>query len=110
MSRTGKIIEKIIKNEDMFTVFYNDWCGYSRNALKVLKNNKQNYKGYNIDNIDGKMDRLLQELSDNKDTINFDIGHKTRPIVFYGGKFIGGYDDLVEYLKKKGQKNWYLKY
>jgi glutaredoxin len=93
------IQKKIDSNDDLFTVFYSKWCPYSMNALSLLKENKLSFKAYLIDDIKGEIKGLLNCLKDNKDITNFNIQHKTRPIIFHKKKFIGGYSDLEIYIK-----------
>tara|TARA_S200000501_G_C20554903_1_gene626142 strand:+ start:398 stop:688 length:291 start_codon:yes stop_codon:yes gene_type:complete len=90
----SKFSKKIKKNSDIYVIFYSDWCGYSMEAIKYLKKNKIPFKGYKIDKIKGKLDQLLTELRRDKHVHNFDIDHKTRPIIFKKGVFLGGYDKL----------------
>jgi glutaredoxin len=56
------------------------------------------YKGYDINQIKGNMPKLLSILNENANLINFDKNHRTKPIIFYNGKFIGGYQQLAEKL------------
>jgi glutaredoxin len=93
---------KVIENKNKYVVFYCKWCKYSIRAIDLLKQKKLSYKSYDIDSIPGGMDALLENLIANKKIISFDVSHKTRPIIFGRGKFIGGYDDLVMSLKSDG--------
>lgn len=86
------------KDSDIFILFYSPWCQYSKNAIELLKMKGLPFKGYNIDNIKGNIDKILYYLSKNKNATDFDDTHRTRPIIFHKGKFIGGYTDLVKYL------------
>lgn len=97
-----KFNDKILKNKDrdVFIIFYNEWCGFSRRALDLLREKNLSFKGYQVDKIKGKMPRLLDSLISKKNLTNFDENHKTVPIIFKGGNFIGGYEDLVRYLDK----------
>jgi glutaredoxin len=88
--------EKIMSNKDIYTVFYSDWCGYSKSALELLKKNKLPYKGYKIDKIDGQLDGLLDKLKNTKNLTKFEEFHKTRPVIFYNGEFIGGFQELKQ--------------
>lgn len=92
----NSIINKIITNNDKFVVFYSDWCMYSLNAIKLLKTKNRSFKGYLIESIEGDMDTLLDVLKKHKEKINFNELHKTRPIIFYKGKFLGGYTELKQ--------------
>ena len=88
----------IANNNDIYTVFYSTWCGYSTESLKLLKNHNKNYKGYQIDKISGGLTTLLTCLEKTKNITNYDSTHRTRPIIFNNGTFIGGFSDLEEHL------------
>jgi glutaredoxin len=92
----GKIIENICsdKYSDYYIILYSSWCGYSQNAIQLLNDKNVKFKGYIIENIDGDMSKLLKILNKNKDKIDFNSNHTTRPIIFYNKKFIGGYSEL----------------
>lgn len=92
--------KKIIKNNDKFIIFYSEWCTYSKNALALLKDKKKSFKGYKIESIKGGIERLMASFNNNREKLAFDISHKTRPIIFYKGKFIGGFTELKEFLDK----------
>ncbi len=95
-----KYTRKIMENaeNDIFIVFYSDWCKYSTDVIQLLERNDMSYKGYQIDKIKGGMDRLLKFLIQSKDQTDFDPMHNTRPIIFYRGKFIGGYTEMRRYI------------
>lgn len=86
------------KKNNLFIIFYSPWCKYSTDAIQLLHNNNKSYKGYNIDKIKGGIGELLFCLSDKSNITYYNKNHKTRPIIFYKGKFIGGYDNLKNYL------------
>jgi glutaredoxin len=67
-------------------------------AIKLLKSNDIQYKKYNLDTFEGGLEHVLDCLIEYKDVVNFDPKHKTRPLVFYKGKFIGGFRELKETL------------
>ncbi len=97
----GKFIDKIIdyKDDDLYVVFYSSTCGYSIKLLNYLKNNKINFKGYDVNNGQDRFQNLLIDLNENKaELIYFDPSHRTKPIVFYKGKFIGGAGDTISLL------------
>jgi glutaredoxin len=91
----SKFSKKIKKNSDIYVIFYSDWCGYSMEAIKYLKKEKIPFKAYKIDKIKGKLDKLLTELKKDAHIHNFDINHKTRPLIFKYGIFLGGYGELI---------------
>lgn len=96
-----KFNKKILDNKefDRYIIFYSPWCPFCSSAIDLLKENKKNFKGYNIDNIKGGLDKILFCLKKNSDTTKFKEDHKTRPIIFYKGVFIGGFTDLKKHLE-----------
>lgn len=60
-------------------------CPYCMNAKKLLDEKGIQYEDYNIDNDEAKRKDLIEKT-----------GQNTVPYVFLDGKFIGGYDQLVE--------------
>ena len=86
------------KDKNYFIVFYSPSCKFSVNAITLLETKNISFKGYNIDNIKGNRKRLLHFLKQQKDITSFDEQHKTIPIIFYKGKFIGGFSELESYL------------
>jgi glutaredoxin len=98
----SKIVEKIILNKDKYVIFYSEWCAYSESAIKMLTEYNLPFKGYIIENIDGGLDRIITDIKEYNSIVelNFINSHKTRPIVFFKGKFIGGYTELKNILQK----------
>ena len=96
-------IYKKIKDTGGYVIFYSEWCGWSMKAVQLLKDAGVKCKGYIIDKIDGDLPFILNRLNINSKKLKFKKNHKTRPLVFKDGKFIGGHDALVEHLKN--QKN-----
>jgi glutaredoxin len=93
------ILNKISKaNSDTYIIFYKKTCPYCRNTLQLLREKKVHYKGYDINKIGGTS-ILLELFNQHKDELKFDPKHKTIPLIFLDGKFIGGYDDLKLKLK-----------
>lgn len=91
------ITKKILNNNKIYTIFYSDWCGYCHSAFELLRKKGLAYKGYNIDKLEG-MQNILNKLNKTKELTNFDPEHKTRPIIFYDSKFIGGFNELDQFL------------
>jgi glutaredoxin len=95
------INNKILMNKDMYTVLYSNWCPYSANALSLLVKKGVNVKAYKLDDITlngNKIGRNIQPvlnlLIKHKNKTGFNARHMTRPIIFYNGKFVGGYEQL----------------
>jgi len=84
-------------NKDYFVIFGLSYCQYCKNAKIFLKENNQKYKYYEIDQFYNTFLNTLKQTQHKYPNINFDIKHKTFPIIFYKGKFIGGYTDLLKY-------------
>uniref|UniRef100_A0A6C0LSI5 Uncharacterized protein n=1 Tax=viral metagenome TaxID=1070528 RepID=A0A6C0LSI5_9ZZZZ len=98
----NKVMEKLEESKKgYFIIFFTYDCAYSRNALELLKSNRLNYKGYDINKIDGGIHILLNTFRKNAKNVNFDTNHTTRPLIFYEGKFIGGFDKLSNFLKNE---------
>ena len=101
MNENNPIIQKIISADpSTYIVFFVRECSYCQSALNLLRKKNIPYKGYNIDNIKDGMKGLLMVLRKNADLLNFDLDHKTKPIIFLNGKFIGGADDLSKKIGK----------
>ena len=77
-------------------ILYSSWCGYSRNALELLKDKKKPTKKIEIEEIKGNMDEIRNYLS--KENLGFPKSYSSRPMIFMNGKFIGGYDQLRKIL------------
>ncbi len=93
------ILEKILNSApDTYIIFFKKTCPFCIRTLDKLRKSKLNYKGYNIDSINGKTPRLLDLFIKHKDKINYDPNHSTIPIIFFNKKFIGGYDKLIEHI------------
>lgn len=95
MKEIHPIIDKIINApKNTFIIFFTNDCYYSSKALMLLRMNRLSYKGYNINNINGGMNRLLDILNQYYHLVKFNTSHHTKPIIFLNGKFIGGFDQL----------------
>lgn len=101
MPKLDQYTKKVLDNDDKYIIFYSSWCGYSQRALEFLRSNNLPYKGYSIDKIKNGLEHLLKRLGTNYELTNFQQDHRTRPIVFHNGKFVGGYTELVDYAKNR---------
>ncbi len=75
---------------DSYTVYGRPWCGYCSGALSLLER-----AGLEFEYIDiREQDISKAELADK-------IGHPvyTVPQILHGDRYIGGYTDLVPYLR-----------
>lgn len=96
-----QIINKIINaDKNTYIIFYTKECLFSQKALQLLRNKNKSFKGYNINSIPGNMRTLLDVLNSNINLINFNPNHKTKPIIFLNGNFLGGFNDLQLYFNK----------
>jgi len=94
-----------IKKNSNYVIFYSEWCHWSMKAVDLLKKHKVKCKGYIIDNIDGGLPFVLKRLKKNKKEFHFTENHRTRPLIFKDGQFIGGHDALVEHFKILNKKS-----
>ncbi len=101
MPSVNRVTQKILKHKNKYVIFYSEWCKYSQNAIELLKNKNIPYRGYIIENIvpNDNIQLLLNKLARNKDITNFNSSHRTRPIIFKHGKFLGGYTELNQDLE-----------
>lgn len=91
------IIEKIINAPvNTYIIFFTYDCPYCRRALDLLKRSAVAYKGYDINAIQGGMPKLLDVFNQNNKLINFNPNHRTKPIIFNNGIFVGGYTELSQ--------------
>ena len=97
--KLSKYIKAILNNDVDYVIFYSDWCCYSMNAINLLKSKKVKFAGYIIDGLDKSMSELLDDFIKNKELLDFDVKHRTRPIIFKNGKFLGGYTELKKDLR-----------
>ena len=89
--------EKIAKHGDKYVLFYSDWCTWSNKALDLLKRSGVPYRAYLIEKIvKDDLPRLQRHFSEDSGRNSFVASHKTRPIVFKNGSFLGGYDQLAK--------------
>ncbi len=74
--------------KDKFIAFGRPGCGYSENAQKLAKNNKNRviYKQFEF-TPNSKVKVELMKYTNGK--------HSTWPFVFYNGSLVGGYTDLA---------------
>jgi glutaredoxin-related protein len=86
----NQVIQTIKKNPCV--ILYSSWCGYSRKALDLLKQAKRSAKKIEIEDIQGSMNEIRNQLS--KAGVGFPKSYSSRPMIFMNGKFIGGYDQL----------------
>lgn len=102
MENIHPIIKKIIAAEpDTYVIFFVYECPYCQRALELLRKSNVKYKGYNINDINGGMTTLLEVLNKNNELVGFNKNHRTKPIIFFNRKFLGGSDELAKHFNKK---------
>ena len=94
MPKKARSVHKVLKHNDKYVMFYSEWCSYSQKAINKIKSSGEKYKFYDIDVVDNGMDLILDDLNKNASKVNFNPKHLTRPVIFYKGKFVGGYSEL----------------
>ncbi len=98
MEEEYKLYNKIIKNNSHVVLFGLSTCGYCKAALNYLKNKEIPFKFYNIKEYYGIFFKILQNVIKNHPELGININHRTIPVIFANGKFIGGYNDLIKIL------------
>ena len=94
-------ISKITESPaNTYIIFFDYGCGYSEAALNIFRSKGLNYKGYEISKISGGINELLKTFNTHRDTIVFNSGHHTKPMIFFNKKFIGGFDELNKFVSK----------
>jgi len=89
-----RCVEKVKKHNDKLVIFYSDWCPYSKDAVKLSRQSGVKHRHYKIDNVPGGFPAILEIFNKRSNETGYDKNHKTKPIVFYKGKFVGGYTEL----------------
>lgn len=80
-------------NKNSFvTLYVYNLCGYSNKAIALCKKHKLKHKVHDMDKLGGK-ETVINELKQMK-MIPRNSQHKTAPIVFIDGVFVGGCDQL----------------
>jgi glutaredoxin len=90
---TESLYNKI--NNDYYVIFGLSYCGYCIKTKKYLKDHNKKYKYYEIDKYYKTFFKNLIKTYTKYPDIKFKTEHKTYPVIFYKGKFIGGYIDLT---------------
>lgn len=75
-----------------FVIYYSYDCPFCLKALQLLKDNHAAYEAIEITDLQNTLKLLGNKLPSS---------HKTKPIIFLRGKFLGGYTQLAEYYKRK---------
>ena len=87
----------ILNHQKDYIIIYSPWCGYSMNALNLLRSSNAKYKRITFENCGGK-DKVIKILS-SIPSLKYDTKHLTRPIIIKDGLFLGGYKELQNILK-----------
>jgi len=73
-------------------VYTTNYCGYCRRAKALLASRGIPFQEIDVTNDDQARDELVERAE----------GRRTVPVIFFGEKPIGGYDELA-YLDRKGE-------
>ncbi|KAF8336379.1 glutaredoxin-1 [Cantharellus anzutake] len=97
-----QFVEDAIAENDV-VVFSKSWCGYSRRAKSLIKDQPQEV-------LEGKKVKVIElDEKDDGDEIQSYLlsktGQRTVPNVFINQKHIGGNDDLQALHRKEGLPN-----
>lgn len=100
MTATVRCVEKVLKHNDKIVIFYSSWCSYSAAAMELARQHDNiEHRFYDIDTVPGNLNTLCELFEKKKEMTGYNPNHKTRPLVFYKGKFIGGYSELAQIFK-----------
>lgn len=91
-------IEKVRKFNDRYVVFYDLGCPFSEQAVELLQKKGVPYKAYRISEFT-TLPLLVAYFTESSQETGFLSSHKTKPIVFYKGKFVGGARELKNKLQ-----------
>lgn len=94
-SKAKKILQKINSNPNTWLIFGLNDCKYCKNAVTYSTEKNLQFKYYSVDNYYDYFLNILKKLSELKPYLQIDPNHQTFPAIFYNGKFIGGYSELV---------------
>ena len=98
-SKVKKLYKKITNENKEIVMFGLSDCIYCKKTLQLLKKNKITYKYYSIDDYFNLFFKVLVEVAKYFPNFEINIDHKTVPVIFYKGKFIGGFTEISQYLK-----------
>ena len=87
-SRAGK--EKITAGtpDDKFVIYWSPDCKYCVKALALLREQRAMHADVMITDFPALLKKMQGRIP---------ASHKTKPIIFLNGKFLGGYTDLAKY-------------
>ena len=71
-----------------FTIYYSPDCKYCLLALELLRDKRADFTAIKIDDFPALLKRMKGKIP---------AEHRTKPIIFRRGKFLGGYTDLAKY-------------
>jgi len=86
---------KKCKTQDnaIYLVYGKNGCPYTQRALETLDEKKVSYTYVDISDYQSQFFQLCEP--------KIGKNHKTVPVIFHRGKFIGGSDELIKHLEKK---------
>lgn len=79
----------------MYTILGTDYCHWCMKAKMLLQYKKLPYKYLDVN----------QEIYYKEYLIPGVMNHKTIPKIIYNKKFIGGFEDMLNHIKKMEKKN-----
>jgi len=87
--------DKIINNKHFYIVFGIDNCSYCKKTIDWLYANDKSFKYYNITKYRSIFINILKKINEYDPQLAINMNHETFPVIFYNGKFIGGYTDII---------------
>jgi len=89
--------DKIVTNKNFYIVFGIDKCSYCTKTIDWLYANNKSFKYYNIIKYRSIFINILKKINEYDPELSININHETFPVIFYNGKWIGGYSDIIHY-------------
>jgi glutaredoxin len=100
----NSILNEIINApSNFFIIFTSKKCIFCTRAKELLSYNNCVGLDYDIEDcIPGGIKGLFQFLKENSKLLKFPKKYNTIPIIFVNHKFLGGFEELQNYLDKNG--------
>lgn len=87
-----------------FTIYQSPSCPYCRKALKQIKRLSAEhnipYRNIDLNYVSGDLPSVLEYFKNHSKQYKFRQDHKTRPIIFLNGRFVGGASELSRLIEQ----------
>lgn len=87
-----------------FTIYQSPSCSYCRKALMQIKTLSAEhnipYRNIDLNYVSGDLPSVLEYFKNHSKQYKFRQDHKTRPIIFLNGRFVGGAFELSKLIEQ----------